>query len=609
MASSDKQRFSKLITGDNLFKIPKYQRNYSWEKEQREDLWDDLIEAIEMDRDHYIGAFLLNKDEEDGEKVQKVIDGQQRMTTLLILLFELQRQFEKKGDETTSKKITGQYITDYGSQKLELLGNDKVFFKNIILEGVMYDHKNNRKEDAMSKANFDSSSQRRLYETKEFFREKLSQGPPESIDVEDELDFYKKLFETVKELPLLSYAVESKSEAARIFQTVNDRGKRLTDLEITKSYLMHRISLISDENAEQEIERIEEDFREIYNSIEDVSEKIDEDSVQRYHFIMWNPDWTTGRDKRYYQDHLDHLKTYFRRTDSPEEILRYTNELQTIFDRLKDITNPEKIDDEEIRTRLEKLSVAGRLANFYPLIITAYDQYKNGQISREKLCLLFERIEAFIVRTYIIQKKSADTGRTRAYPLARQLYYNQKRNVPDNIEPKDIEGVVEKLDQYIGKYCDNDDIDQVLQNQDVYEYYAGSNRLDELRFLLYTYETSLEHEKEDIPFDAERIKTNKDDRFSVEHIWPQTPSEDMEEEKKEVIEENTHRLGNLALMTPEDNSSNQNDTFEEKKDNFAGSKFRMLEKVFKNDQWSKEKIRNREEDMINRIKDRWPEKA
>lgn len=609
MPSSDKEDFSELVTGDKLFKIPQYQRNYSWETEQREDLWSDLIEAIEMDRDHYIGAFLLNNDEEDGQEVQKIIDGQQRMTTLIILLFELQRQFKKEGDETRARKITGEYIANYGDQKLELLGNDQVFFKKTVLEGVMDDNKENRREDAMSKVDYDSTSQKRLYETKDFFRERLSEEPPERLEVDDKWEFYDKLYDTVKELPLLSYTVDSKSEAARIFQTVNDRGKKLTDLEITKSYLMHRVSLISEENAETEIERIESDFRDIYNSIESIPDSIDEDAIQRYHFIIWNPNWTTGRDKRYYQNHLDHIKNHFRRAGNSGEILNYTNELETMFDRLSDITNYEDIEDYQIRSKLDNLFVAGRLANFYPLIMTAYDQYKKDQISKEKLCQLFDRIETFIVRTYIIHKKSADTGRTRAYPLARELYYNEEDDIPENIDPKTVDDVIEKLDQYITKYCDDEDIDQVLEDKDVYEYFADSNRLNELRLLLYTYETSLEHEEEDIPFDAERITTNKGDRFTIEHLWPRTPSDELEEEKKETIKENTHRLGNLTLMTPEDNSSNQNDTFEDKKDNFTGSKFRMLEKVFKNDDWGVQKIENREQEIIEKIKERWPEKS
>ncbi|MFB6215698.1 MAG: HNH endonuclease family protein, partial [Candidatus Aenigmatarchaeota archaeon] len=140
----------------------------------------------------------------------------------------------------------------------------------------------------------------------------------------------------------------------------------------------------------------------------------------------------------------------------------------------------------------------------------------------------------------------------------------------------------------------------------VYEYYDGSNRKNELRLLLYAYETSLEGEQEDIPFDMKRVVDNRNDKFSIEHVWPQTPSDEVDD-KKSRIEEHKHRLGNLTLMTQEDNSGNQNDPFQQKKDAFDGSKFRMLEEVFEEDEWNEEIIEEREKEMIARIKKRWPD--
>jgi len=61
------------------------------------------------------------------------------------------------------------------------------------------------------------------------------------------VEFYTDLYSTIQNLNPLAYVVESRNEAARVFQTVNDRGKDLTDLEITKSYLIHRLALVTDD--------------------------------------------------------------------------------------------------------------------------------------------------------------------------------------------------------------------------------------------------------------------------------------------------------------------------------------------------------------------------
>ena len=122
MTNSKSQTISGFVTGDLRFEIPPYQRNYAWERTHVADLWDDLIEAIEMDRDHYIGTFLLMETQIAGEDVLQLIDGQQRLTTLVILLFEVQRQLDQYGDATTARKIRGEYIARYGTQKLTLAG-------------------------------------------------------------------------------------------------------------------------------------------------------------------------------------------------------------------------------------------------------------------------------------------------------------------------------------------------------------------------------------------------------------------------------------------------------------------------------------------------------
>lgn len=246
MASSDSQTFSGFITGDKQFEIPPYQRNYSWEREQVDDLWSDLIEAVEMDRDHYIGTFLLMEEERDDGTVLQVIDGQQRITTLTILLFELQERLDALGRETMARKIRGDYVARYGTQKLTLAGDDETFFKSEILENMSDDDRSGHNKVALSDVDTDSHSQERLLNTKRILRTRLEDGNPTNLSYDEPTDFYGDLYEKVKSLPLLEYAVDSRSEAARIFQTVNDRGKDLTALEITKSYLMHRVSLLED---------------------------------------------------------------------------------------------------------------------------------------------------------------------------------------------------------------------------------------------------------------------------------------------------------------------------------------------------------------------------
>lgn len=609
MASSDSQTFSGFVTGDKQFQVPLYQRNYSWEEEHVEDLWDDLVEAVEMDRDHYIGTFLLMENGDEQGTTHSIIDGQQRLTTLMILLFELQERLDELGKETVARKIRGEYIARYGTQKLTLAGDDETFFKRTILENMLDDDREGQKDDALSDVETNSPSQSRLLQTKELLSEQLTDGVPASAPHDDPAEFYTDLYQKIQSLPLLEYTVDSRSEAARIFQTVNDRGKDLTDLEITKSYLMHRVSLLEDgDQADAYIESIQESFNEIYDSIENISSGPSEDRVQRYHFIIWHTGWGVGWDDRYYQDHLEYTKDHFRSVGDVEEIMDYVHELERMFSQLDELYNhEERIDNERVDRHLSDLFLAGRLGNFYPLLMVAYDQYKREVISEDEFCTLLGKIETFIVRTYIIEQKSADTGRTRAYPLARRLYYSAEDEDPDDVSPLDIDGVIRRIERYTHGYCSDSKLASTLEKSNVYKYFQGSNRLNELRLLLYTFESHLESGEEDIQFHADDVVSNKNDRFWVEHVWPQTPSDAFSEETKTLINEHKHRLGNLALMTQEDDIVMGNDTFGEKKAKFSGSKIRMLEEIFAKDDWGVEEIEEREQEMLRVIRNRWPD--
>jgi hypothetical protein len=240
--------------------------------------------------------------------------------------------------------------------------------------------------------------------------------------------------------------------------------------------------------------------------------------------------------------------------------------------------------------------------------MVAYDQYTREEVpemTEAKFCELLEKIETFIVRTYIIEQKSADTGRSRVYPLARRLHYDTKEIVPDSISPLDADGVIARLERYTHSYCSDSRLESTLGESDIYRYYGS--RKSELRLLLSIYESYLEQEEEEIQFYLEDIVSNKNDRFSIEHVWPQTPKEGFDEATTELVHEHKHRLGNLALMTPEDNAVKGNDPFDEKKKHFDGSKIRMLEEIFSMDEWGVAQIDEREEKMIREIKKRWPD--
>lgn len=586
--------FSDLVTGRRKFEIPDYQRNYSWEKDQRQDLWRDLHNNLDSTKTHYFGTFLLR---EKKSNVFDIIDGQQRITSILILLNEL-TELWKEFDQEKAEDTRRWYIANRDGYKLSLMGEDERFFKDYVLGGIK-----SGENPGSYPEQTNTPSQRRLKDAKKFFRRKLKEKQEGVSDFES---YCEKLKSKIEELDLMVYPVESEADAVRIFEVVNDRGRHLTELEKTKSFLMHQLYLnIPDEDEgllKERLEQVRDHFGEIYNLIDKINDhsnasNLGEDRVQRYHYILWDTEWTTSRTKRYYQNHLDHLKQKFREYSDDkvvEQTIQYTRELRDSFQAVKDLVYRET-ENRRIEDRLERLFVLGRLANFYPLLIASWLKYdRDSKFTASEFIEIADQIETFIFRVYSAQQRPGNTGRTRFYPLGRDVYQGKK----------DADDTVRKLVDHIHYYCDNDQLLSVLHEEKVYSHY--NNRKGELRYLLYFYEKSMEDELE---FDlTEFVNNEAEEEITIEHIWPQSTARlSLTEKEKELHSEYKHRLGNLALMTGSWNSSESNQPFSTKKERYAKSKIRMLNKVAEESEWGPRQISEREEDMLEFVLQRWPD--
>lgn len=605
-----------FISGNHRFNIPEYQRNYSWEEQHFEDFWDDLVE--DLNKTHFFGTFLIQetKGANPRDKVLDIIDGQQRLTSTLILLLELRRQFRSMDLEDEADEIDRNYLFEGEKPKLTLMGDDKSFFKDRIFGGILGPEGGDQEETKPMPENVDTPSRRRLLNAKRFFRDKLVEVSSK-MDDDEFRGWSLSLLQKVEDMDAMVYKVDSRAEAVRIFQAVNDRGKQLSDLEKTKSYLMHQLYLLipddKEDHLEEQIERVQRKFGKIYNHIDSINDtsvgsSITEDDVQRYHFIIWDEDWSISRGKKDYQAHLEHLKMRFdNQNDGSNQIIEYTDELERAFDALRHLTSQDHNLSDSSNEQLTRLFTIGRLSNFYPILISLLMKYNSGQIMEEEMRQFLHRIETFIVRVYAIQQKATDTGRTKLYTLARRFH---KDNFIQGKKPLRIGGATSQLNKYIHDYCDDDSLKRVLAKNNVYEYYDKSNRRHELRYLLYFCENHLEKGLEGISLDLTNVVENSDEDYSIEHIWPKDPSKlDITTEDMEIHNENKHRLGNLALMTRPWNSAESNKPYQKKRPKYRESRLRMLNQIAeKYDCWDQETIEERESWMIDVIVEEWPDK-
>jgi len=536
------ETFRRMITHSVNFGIPEYQRNYSWTKEECEDLWRDLNNVLDQGNDglknksHFYGMFLFNVDEEDD--ISEIIDGQQRITTVIILLNEIRYRLQELGAVGEADIIRDDYVKNNRGYKLSLGPSED--------DQVSKDHILDREDieqdiDSIS----DSPSQRRLLEAKKFFVKKLKS--------KDE-DFLINLQEEIEMLETMSYEVNSITRAVKIFETANDRGRNLTDLDKTKSFLMLQLYLNENEDnkgaIEDRISLLQSRFGEMYRKIDEINNdehwgSFSEDDIQRYHYILWDKDWSSSRGERYYQNLLSNLKEKIRGSTQPmEQIEDYSKELLNAFRAHEHLTRDSDVDDEEPQI-IKRMELAGSMGNVRPLLL-ALRMKRGSTITPDEYRSILPLVEALVVRMYVVAQKRAYTGRYKIYRLARDIY-QEKVAVPE-IKPR--------IRNITNNYADDATVRDSLSQDDFYSDYDASER----RYLLYFYEASVQADspREKMPYSLRNwvsgrlVGAGDDVNIEVEHIHPQTPVDESE------VDEHKHRLGNLSILPEGENSSLQN---------------------------------------------------
>lgn len=406
----------KSIISTSKFHVPEYQRYYSWEKNQLEDLWKDLnnllIDGKETDHSHYMGTIIcknLDKDEELDH--YDLVDGQQRLATLYIFLKCLEK---KLGDKSISKLIFDGKKKEPRLQLQERELDDEKIFHQIM----------NGKENIETHA----PSHERLVNARDYFMKKLDELEEEKSKKEVE-----SLVDKVKQLRFMVYTIETKEKATLIFESINDRGKGLTNLEKVKSFLMHRTYLITSKKSKRE-ERIEElrsNFAELYTHIEEIRSKelideLDEDKIYGYHFASYVPKETVDNydsefDRKQAKNQaLEMVKRHFSkevREDEWEKIEEYSEDLAEFFEsysRLIEGNLPENID-----TRNKILN--GDARYYLPLLVRAEEQeYYNDSYQK-----FIKTLDAAAFRNHYNNVRN-NRNQKNIFKLSHEVYTGEK---------------------------------------------------------------------------------------------------------------------------------------------------------------------------------------
>ena len=482
------------------------------------------------------------------------------------------------------------YLKDGSHYKLNPLGNDGDFFHDVIIDG----------NDFLT-GNTETRSQHRLTEAREFFREKLiseKEKQPSGYQ-----GFLVRFKQKIDDLQLIQYQVNSDADAIRIFETVNDRGRPLSDLEKTKSFLMHTsyLGIKNEDTVAGRLNELNGHFSRIYRHFEGVPEtkhmerlRLDESDVLRYHFMNYI---STGNDSSRPTDSLkDRIRDMLRKDpEDPEACVEYSityaMDLEKTFFAVKQITEAYKKDEDG--STLGKIFMLERMGNIFPLLIASWLRFKDDSQRLEEILKL---LETFVIRVYLMAGYRSDTGRSTLNWIAHGVHR----------QTRDYDSLLGELKKTINFYCNDEQFRHALGWINFYE--SKSSRT--IKFLLSEYEIHLRM-RADVPLAVSTQEAILSSEYEVEHIWAQHPSSEMNTEEKVEHQQNVHRLGNLTIAHQSWNKSMGNRMFQDKQfqpdgnPSYSNSILRVQKELSELPSWDVDAIGSREADIVTFALQRW----
>ena len=541
-----------------MFNIPNYQRGYAWQQQQVKEFLEDLQEAVDGNvHEHYTGTItVIQKGEKTvfpkNFKLFDVVDGQQRLTTFTIFIFAIHNRLKTlSSDEDTLNDILKNII--YRKEAiLQLNNNSDEFYKNYIIDKAV----------VALPTSFDNKAQLNLANAKKQITRFLD-GFKNLSDVQK---FYECLMTRFK---VNFYSLSKESDVGVVFETMNNRGLSLTQIDKVKNYLVYLSARMNDESLSVYINN---SFGQIFRELMKIeATTTQENEVLRFSYIVYK-----GINE---PDVHAQIKTALldKKTVNKTKIIEYVDFLKKSSELYSKIRRGD-IKDTQVALLVRKIIWLGNPTNFIPLLIALFERYEEKQ-----LIGVLEAMEVFSFRIYKIGNRQGRAVQPTLHKLAFQIHQKQ-------VDLSDV-----KHELVHNQYANDQDFKLALQSGNFY----NSQNWDEIAYFFYEYECFL-HEQTKSGFELLNFVQFDDDgnfgKLQIEHIEPQVPQN---REPSAFL----HKLGNLLVTY--DNGTLSNKEFNVKRNSYKKSKLLVENEVAKNTKWDDASINIRTKELVEFALKRW----
>ena len=595
------------LFNNRIFKVPDYQRGYAWEEQQVGEFLDDLA-LLDSSRRHYTGTVVLYQpagakeidDNEGAHYVEvDVVDGQQRLTTTVLLINEISRALSGYPDSSTlalgvrRRYVEVKDINGLPLHKLSLNRDTDGFFKTNVLPG--------EPQDLAGPA---VVSAQRLLDARKQIADYLDEAEGDRANREQWLR--ELLTKITMRLHFNLYEVDRESEVGVIFEVMNDRGKPLTDLEKVKNYLLYAASAlhVTDHNREHLARAVNEAWAYILTQLmgADLGSPASENQMLRAHWLMeYDPQSQNWDGSKSIRNRFDLRKE--NHDQLLGELHDYVRGLRNSCVSFCDALRPNRggafsAFSEPVRSQVviwnRKLTRIGVTATFLPLLMAVRKRWHSEPgkyLEFLKIC------EVFAFRTYRIGKYYANYRQPAMFRLAHNAALGRL----------DFDAVVREIKHNYGSRESRLAFDAFTDLKTPRGWYRRAG----INYFLYEYEAHLAAAQGGSP----KVEWSEvESRDTIEHILPQYIGDQPYWQKRfngDTHEEYKHDIGNLTLT--KGNSSLGNKSFTEKKGTkdtkaycYANSLLLVEREIAdKWNDWSVEAINKRRAMLLGWAKQRW----
>lgn len=542
-------KIRKVLKSNVTYSIPDFQREYSWDKENILEFWNDLNNSEDL----FFGSFVLVGNKNDTELY--IVDGQQRLTTITILLSVI-RDFFKLIEEIDLVDTTQSYIVfvDDDKKLCPILKNETPypFFQNLIQDSSKIDN-------LIAK----TDEEKLIIQNKNLFKSYIEQHFETLESKEDKNLFLKKIRDKLLNIDVIYILVDTLDNAHTIFETLNNRGRDLEVIDLVKNYIFKsypsQIANNKNEKWKGMIKDIKSNKKQFFN-----------------HF--WASQYEKATQSKQYKSFL----SYFEKA-TENEIKDFLDLLIDKAKLYKKITSP-KIDDYKEK---EKQPIFEALSN---LVLFEIEQVRIFLLS---LLYEFEKTKALKLKDVIRVLKSIEKFHfifntiCKSKPSGIELMYSKfaiQLHKSEN-KKKVLDSLIEQLKNKTPSY---NEYQEKFTNR-IY-FFEDKTISDSKQKKLVKYVLS------ELEYITLTTKEFKIDDISIEHLYPKSM-------KWGIIDKKLiSSIGNLLLLDRQINNNLKDSSYGNKKEECIKlSKINSTLEIFNNnDKWGVAEIKNRESEIIEK---------